>query len=191
MNPRQTATLPLALRLIAHQSAYKLDLGGRSAAEFRQLLEQLQARSARFESNVEYPDPPAVNLEVEIANTGAEQCQILLGGTYYGMTLELKGPGAVSFSPREAIPAMACPPATIPLAVGAKYVVAVRGLPVPLLPEELAFGRCFAYWTAPGAYTLTAVWNAGIAPAPPGCRDAGNGFGALTITSNAVTLDVR
>jgi hypothetical protein len=190
MNSQQPPSgVQTALRIVARQTTYKLDLGGRSSAEFHQLLDQLQARSARFESSVEYPAGPAVDLDVEIINTGAEECQILLGGTYNGMTLELKGPGAVSFAPREAIPAMACPPATIPLALGAKYVVAVRHLPSPLLPA-FAWGRSLAYWTAPGPYTLTAVWNAGISPPPPGSRDDGNGFGHLTLSSEPITLNV-
>jgi hypothetical protein len=179
----------LGLRVVARQTSYKLELQGRSGAEFRQLLEQLQEQSARGLAPVEYPEPPKVDLDVEISNTGEELLQVLLGGTVHSIRVELAGPGAVNFTPREPIPAMLCPPATIPLAVGARYVVAMPRLPLPILPA-LSFGRSFSYWTEPGRYTLTAFWTAGVSPPPAGSRDDGTGFGHVTVISEPVAVQV-
>jgi hypothetical protein len=62
-------------------------------------------------------------------------------------------------------------------------------LPLPELPA-FASGRSLAYWTEPGEYTLTATWQAGVKPPPPGSTDVGDGFGLVPITSNPVTVQV-
>jgi hypothetical protein len=46
------------------------------------------------------------------------------------------------------------------------------------------------YWTQSGEYTVFASIRAEVSPAPKGAKDAGNGFGMVTLTSNPVKLTV-
>ena len=181
--------IPVALRLTARQRDYKLDLGGRPAHEFRALIKRLK-ENPRDLASQPIPESPAVDLQIDIVPLTSDPVRVLLGGTCNGMFIEVNGPGVLTFTPSEPVPAMMCPPEAIPISRGSSYTVYATHLPFPVLPA-FAWGRSFTYWTEPGEYTLRAVWNAGISPAPPGSRDDGNGFGHLTISSDPVTVYVQ
>ena len=48
-----------------------------------------------------------------------------------------------------------------------------------------------AYWTEPGEYTLGASYATALSPAPPGSKDAGQGFGRVTLTAAPVKIKVE
>ena len=79
----------LELRLVAKQAKYKLDLGGKSSKEFTKQL-------AEAKKTGRYPEPPGVDLTLELRNTGTKDLQIHVQGDQNSIGLVLKGPGAVS-----------------------------------------------------------------------------------------------
>src|SRR5262249_36455430 len=79
--------VPVEARLVATKATYKLDLGGKSAEEFRKLI-------ADAEKTGRYPEPPAVELVLELKNTGDKDVQVWIGGDAVKLMLELKGPAA-------------------------------------------------------------------------------------------------
>ncbi len=179
----------IELRFKARQTTYTLDLGKRSPQEFERFLEEIKQENARSRTPLEFPPTPRLDLVLEIYNTGTKLLQILLGGSNHTIWIDAEGPGVVTIQPGEPIPAMIFPAEQITLGPGLHHEIAVHHLPIPALPA-LTPGRCFTYWTRPGPYTLTAKWEAGIAPAPPGTRALHDEFGLVTVVSNPLTLQV-
>lgn len=145
-----TPATALELRLTGRQTTYKLDLGGRTPVEFRQHIEQVQEqlKGSRLRGTLTFPDPPAVDLQLEIHNHLSHETVIWLGGSDTSFLLELVGPGALCVSTGQPVVAMWTPSSPIKLPVGDQHVL-------PL--GQLMYG-CFqnCYWTEPGRYTLTA-----------------------------------
>jgi hypothetical protein len=169
--------VPLEARLIAKKDTYGLDLGGKTAAEFRKLIKS---------SNV---PAPAVDLELEFRNTGDKDFTFLVGGFApdIPLLLKLEGPGAVNLS----LPAMfvripSKPPQKVTLAPGKTHVLPIRGL----MTSRLNRDGTASYWTEPGDYTLIATYKTSVSPAPKGAKDNGQGFGQVTVTSAPVKLKV-
>lgn len=181
--------VPVALRLMPRRLTYKLDLGGQSAQAFRDMIKRLEDESTRRGWKQDYPPTPAVDFDLEIVNLADQEIQVLLGGSAHPIGIEMEGPGVLPFAPVIPVPAMMCPPATIPLAPGSKYSMAMRQLAGAHLPS-INFGSSFLYWIEPGAYVLKAFWHAGISPAPAGSQVDGQGFGQRTILSDPVTVHV-
>jgi hypothetical protein len=103
------------------------------------------------------------------------------------LTLNLKGPGAVSVSPNRAVTADFRLPKTITIAAGKSHSF-------PAL-KSLIYGfrgvGAQAYWTRAGTYTLTASYTTAVSPAPKDAKDAGQGFGFVTVTSAPVKVKVE
>jgi hypothetical protein len=171
--------VPLELRLVAKKAKYPLDLGGQTGDEFRKQLEEAKKTG-------KYPAPPAVDFTLEMRNTGKKDLQIHVQGDMNVLTLNLKGPGAVSASPPAAVTADFRLPKTITLAAGKSHSF-------PAL-KSLTYGfrgvGAQAYWTKAGDYTLTATYTTAVSPAPKDAKDAGNGFGSVTVTSAPVKVKV-
>src|SRR5262249_58078801 len=81
---------PLELRLVAKKTKYPLDLGGKTAKEFKKQLEEAKKTGNQL------PEPPAVDFTLELKNTGDKDIQIQVEGDANPLMLEVKGPGAVS-----------------------------------------------------------------------------------------------
>lgn len=177
----EPAGVPLEARLVAKKDAYTLDLGGKTAKEFRKLLDD-EKNTRRF------PESPKVDLVLEFKNTGKEEIKFLIGPDGAEPMLELKGPGAVTVdlgmnvSGRRSIP-----PKEISLAPGKTYEWPIKNL------TSLSFTRAQhqSYWTEAGEHTLTATVHTQVAPVPKGAKDKGNGFGDVKITSAAVKVKVE
>jgi hypothetical protein len=172
--------VPIEATLKAAQDKYTLDLGGKTADEFKKALEAA-ATSGK------YPDAPTVNLLLDLKNTSDKEVKIKIGGTTTVIELELKGPGAVTVPLKGRVtPKIVVPPKEVTLAPG-------KSVTVPI--ERLAFGfkgdASRAYWTEAGKYTLTASYKTWVSPAPKGVKADGDGYGAVTLTSSAATVTVE
>ena len=166
---------PLEAVLTSKAASYQLDLGGMTADEVRKAID----------AGV-YPPPPAVDLSLELRNTGDKDVQIRMNGTTNVIDLDLKGPGAVSVALKGRI--------TNHLIVAPKTITLERGKGQTIPITSLAYGfkgSHNAYWLAPGKYTLTASYKTTMAPAPAGAAPADEGFGAVTITSAPLVITVE
>jgi RNA polymerase sigma factor (sigma-70 family) len=168
--------VPLELKLVAKKDTYTLDLGGKTPAEYRK---QLRNRG--------YPPAPAVELLLELHNTGDKEITVRYQKAYIPATLHLKGPGAVSAANPIARPSdQGFPPPTdeSKLEPGQKLELTIKALDYGRDSQRV-------YWTEAGEYALTASINLTVSPAPAKARDAGNGFGHVTVTSTPVKLKVQ
>ena len=170
---------PLEAVLRAKTAKYALDLGGKSAAEFRKQIE-----SGGDTGN--YPEAPKVDLVLELKNTGREEVQVKVFGTENTVELTLKGPGAITEQLKRRI--------TNKLRIAPKTMTLAPGKSVSVPITSLAFGlkgSHRAWWVEPGKYTLSARYKTSVSPRPKDARDAGGGFGAVTVISAPVTLEVE
>lgn len=129
----------LELKLVAKKDTYK------SPAEWRgeKLKDKIAADA--------FPKPPAVDLELQIANKGKVEKSLRLDSDAGRLILELKGPGAVSAATRRMF--------TQEFRAG--KVVKIKPGETHTIPwKQLSYGHrgveYSAYWTEPGEYTLGA-----------------------------------
>src|SRR5262249_14056281 len=161
------------------KATFDLDLGGRTPAEYRKALQNLD------EPN-KLPPLPKVDMALELTNTSDKDVQVWISGSPVTLTLDLKGPGAVKVTPRQFFPAIFILPKPITLAPGKSHTLPIA---------SLSFGRrgveYRAYWTDPGDYTLQASLTTGLNPAPKDVQPDKNGFGKTTITSEPIKIKVQ
>jgi hypothetical protein len=171
--------LPVKAKLVAKTTTFKLDLGGMSAEDFKKALKE-------GEKSGNLPQPPKVEMTLEITNTSDKEIKIWAKGDPVTLGLELKGPGAVTVLPRRPFTQEFRIPTPMTLAPGKTLV-----LPI----DSLTFGfrgvALLAYWTDPGEYALGATFSTAIHPAPKGSQDAGDGFGRVIIKAEPITLKVE
>src|SRR5262249_6410544 len=84
-SPEPPPREPVAARLVAQKTTYKLDLRGMTAAKLRELAK---------EGNL--PAPPAVELSLEIKNNTKKAVRVRTHGTVPKLTFTLSGKGAVA-----------------------------------------------------------------------------------------------
>jgi hypothetical protein len=170
------AGAPLELKINAKKNNYTLDLGGKTAKDFRKELETTD----------KMPAPPQVDLELELRNTGDKEIQVLIGGDETRMNLDLQGPAAVSANSKLFFTKIFIAAKTVTLAPGKSTTVPVK---------SLSYGHRnaskYAYWLEPGQYTLTATYVTGVSPPPQGSKEKRKDFGTVTVTSAPVKLTVE
>jgi hypothetical protein len=127
-----------------------------------------------------------VDLNLELVNTSAKAIEIRFGGTRNVLRLDLKGPGAQTVAFKRLQPRFLIGSKTIKLAPGKSVAVPIASLAYGLRGLTHA-----AYWTAPGQYTLAASYDTAVRPAPPGTTPMGDGFGALTLSSAPIKIQVE
>jgi hypothetical protein len=165
----------LEARLVVKKDQYTLDLGGKTADDYKRLLKPFP------------PPPPApkVDLVLELRNTGDKEIRIWVGN----LELELKGPGAVTVIPQ----AIAKPsdqgfppkPQEVKLEPGKSHTI-----PITSLDNGNVYKPQRAYWTEPGEYTLTVRYQTAASPAPKGAKEIRDGFGGVVLISAPVKLKV-
>jgi hypothetical protein len=140
------------MRLIAQQEKYVLDTGGKSAEDFRKQIDAIVPDKG------EPPTGPKVNLVLEISNPSDQDAMIWVGGDDTRLTVELKGPGAVSkvVTMRATADIKTSKAVTIPAGKTYSQPIADLGYPRPRRTSQW-------YWTSPGEYTLSATWKLGAA----------------------------
>jgi hypothetical protein len=172
--------VPLELRLVAKKAKYTLDLGGKTGKEFRKQLEEAPKTGNAL------PAPPAVDFTLELRNTGKNDLQIHVEGDNNPVTLEVKGKGAVNRPSLRAVTADFRLPRTVTIAAGKSYSFpAIKALS----SGHRGVGQ-YGYWTEAGEYTVRANFRTAVSPAPKDAKDAGNGFGHVTVTSAPVKIKV-
>jgi len=171
--------LPVTAKLVAKETKYKIDLGGRSADEFKKALPD-QEKSGKT------PTPPAVDMVLEITNTSDKEVKIWEKGDPVFVALKLEGPGAVSAKPNRATTLEFRSPVPTTLAPGKTL-----SIPVKSLTYGFRGNAQQVYWTEPGEYTLTATFQTGINPAPDGLKANPDGFAPVGIVSEPVKVTVE
>jgi len=166
--------LPLQLRVVAKVDKYKLSDG-------KDLKKQLEDAK----KTGRYPEPPAVDLVLEITNNTDKDVEFWTGGDPVQVLLELKGPGAVTAKPQIISTLEFRVPKPMTLAAGKTHKVPVT---------RLRYGHRgiseLAYWTEPGEYTLSATFNTGIKPAPKGTKAEDDGFARVKLVSDPIKIKV-
>lgn len=98
-----------------------------------------------------FPKPPKVDLEFQITNKGKAEKSLRLESDAGRLSLELKGPGAISVNPRRMF--------TQEYRVG-KVIKIKPGETFTFVWKQLSYGHrgveYSAYWTEPGEYSLGA-----------------------------------
>lgn len=168
--------VPLELKLTAKKDTYTLDLGGKTPAEFRKLLD----------TDGRPPATPAVELELEVKNVGDKEVKVLFGGDPVQVVLDLKGRGAETRKPQLAFTREFRIPMEVALAAGKSKTIAITNL-----TSGFRNASIFSYWTEPGEYTLTATYVTGVSPKPKDAKDAFDGFGQVKLTSNTIKIKVE
>jgi RNA polymerase sigma factor (sigma-70 family) len=178
----------LEARLVGAKGAYKLDLGGQSAEDFRKQIEmsgQIARRPGLGGSR--FPASPSVGLKLEATNTGKEEIKVQVGSDTNTLTLDLKGPG-VFFAPLavRTVQPVRRTPEVVTIAPG--QTVTLVEVPTLALPKPGTGSQ--AYWTEPGDYELTVEYSVGVSPAPAQAPDFGDGFGLVKVRSVPIVLKV-
>ncbi len=167
--------VPLAAILTSKPASYALDLGGKTGEEVRKQIE-----------TADYPAPPAVDLSLELRNTGDKDLLIRMGGATTIIDLDLQGPAAVNVTLKgRVVNHLAVEPKTITLAPGKSQTVPINSL------SSGFKGTKAAYWLAPGKYTLAASYATTVSPTPAKSVPADEGFGAVTVVSAPLTITVE
>lgn len=145
---------PVVLKLVAKSDKYKVDLGGKTADEYKKNLEEMAKKSAAGEL-LRPPAPPKVDLLLQITNTGKQAVTVYVGGDPNVYTFELTGgAGSVNMNSGLAFTADFRLPKAVELAPGKSYEIAVKQL-----SDGSRGASRFVYWAGPGEYKLTATYS--------------------------------
>lgn len=144
---------PIKLTVVAKTDKYKLDAGGKTAAEYKKQLEDLKAKGDKGEL-VRAPKPPAVDLVLQLTNTSKEDVTIYVGGDSNVYTFELSGGDSVALNSGLAFTADFKLPKAVKLEPGKSF-----DIPVKQLSDGSRGAARFVYWTGPGDYKLTAKYT--------------------------------
>jgi hypothetical protein len=145
---------PVALKLVAKTDKYKFDGGGKTPAEYKKELEDIAAKSKKG-GLVRAPKPPAVDLVLQLTNTGKGDVTIYVGGDTNVFTFDLSGgAGVVTMNSGLAFTTDFRLPKAVTLAPGKSYEI-----PVKQLSDGSRGMSRFVYWTGPGEYKLSATYT--------------------------------
>lgn len=163
---------PLVARLVANETTYTLpaDRQGNEAAE------RLKSPTLK-----DLPEPPAVDLVLELKNPTDAPIAIMIESDSGGLDLALEGKGAVTVEPKRAF--------TREFRIGKKIEIAPgKTYEIPI--KQLKYGfrgvGTHAYWTEPGEYRLAAAFRW---PSPT--ADAGPAPVIFQAVADPVTLSVK
>jgi len=140
----------LEMKIIAKKDTYPLDLAGKSADEYRKMLTE----SAKKEMFARLLKPPAVDLVLEIKNTGDKGMTILVGGDPNVVTFDLKGPGVYQLHPMLAVTQEFRLPREVILEPGKAHEI-----PIKFLADGMRNVGRYIYWLDHGEYTLAATYQ--------------------------------
>lgn len=140
----------LTLKLIAKQDTYVLDRGGKTADEYKKMLDELADPKAKGM----LPKPPIVDFVLEVKNTSKQPVSIYVGGDPNVYVFDLKGPAVFSVNPRLAMTLEFRIPMEKKLDAGQTYEI-----PVKLLADGARGVSRWLYWMEYGAYTIGAAYQ--------------------------------
>lgn len=172
-NPPNAA---LILRMEAKKDKYTLDLGGKSAAQFKSAI-----RTEEKRGGINFPPVPPVDVVLEIQNTSVNDVKVRFNE--FDTALDLQGPGVVqvSLGVARTFPPRGC---LLTIPAGKSHTMRV----------SLQYGSPNAshwiWWTEPGDHALTARLQLELSPAPKGAAKVVDGFGGVMLTSAPLKLKV-
>lgn len=143
---------PVELKLVAKKDTYPWPYG-LGPKDLETSLKELIQQRKQMEA-VEFPAPPAVDLVLEIKNTGTEKTTVYIDGDVNVLTLQLKGPGVVTADPGLSFTADLRPAKPTELAPGKTVEI-----PVKYLSDGFRRGGRYIYPTAAGEYTVSASYQ--------------------------------
>jgi hypothetical protein len=168
---------PIQATLTTKKKTYKLDLGGKTAEQFKKSIEDAEGN---------YPAAPKVDLVLELKNTSDKDVEVWIDGDATKIMLDLKGKGAIN----TALKGLAFTadfrgpkPTTIQAGKSHKFEI-----------KSLTYGSRGAshrsYWTQAGDYTLTATFETATSPAVKGAKNAEGKFGFVKLISVPLKIKV-
>ncbi len=176
---------PLELTITGKTTKYTLDTGALSLAEYKKQIEAATGKGAKGIGG-RPPAPPTVDLNIEIKNTSDKTVKVWEKGDPVIVTLEVKGKGAANVDVNGPMTLEFRIPVAVEIAAGKSATI-----PVKSLMSGMRGMTHYSFWTEPGDYELVATLRTGMSPAPKGAKDAGEGFGAVTLTSPAFKITVE
>lgn len=176
LNPKD---VPLQLALKSAKKDFALDLGGKTAQQFLADLEAALKKGGRI------PEPPTIELEIEVKNTGKEQIDFWSAGDPVSIELELKGPGAKTVQAPLAFTTEFRMPKFMSLEPGKSH-----SFKLTKLVSGFRGASTWHYWTEPGEYTLTARLRTAVRPVPPGAKEIYGGA-RVTLTTEPIKVNVK
>lgn len=144
----------LELKVIAKKDTITLDTDGKSSKEYKPMLEDIAAKIKKGERAPQPPRPPAVELTLQIKNTGKKDVTIHVQGDANVFTLDVKGPGVVTLQPQLAFTTDFRLPRPITLEAGKSHEITVKAL-----SDGFRGASRWIYWTEPGEYTIGATYQ--------------------------------
>jgi len=171
------------MRLVAKKTTYTIAKG----VNLADLIDAAK-------KNNKYPEPPEVDLVLEVTNTGDQDIQVWVKGDPVLLDLRLKGEGAMEGLPRVLLPREVELGEPITLKAGKTYEIPLSSLRCGVRGRTKN-----VYWTRPGEFTLTASLRTGfkIEGGQRGGRmgqylnQTDDDFEGITLVSNAVKLKVE
>lgn len=144
---------PLELKVVATKDGYAW---GRDQApkEFKKMLDEMAEKIKKGEDPGRMPNPPAVDLMLQITNKSDKEVTVYVGGDSNQVTLDLKGPGVVALKPLLGFTADFRLPKAESIAPGKSY-----NLQVKQLSDGFRGASRWIYWTEPGEYTISATYQ--------------------------------
>lgn len=110
--------------------------------------------SKAIKDRKDLPNPPTLEFNLEITNTGKEKTTIHVGGDVNVATLTLKGPGVVATPSNRAFTREFRGSKAVELEPGKSYE-----FPFHLLADGMRMMSRYVYPTKPGEYTLSATYQ--------------------------------
>lgn len=173
---------PLEVTLTGKKTTYALDTGGLSTADYKKKLDEM-AKS----KNRPTVAPPAVDLALEIKNTSDKPVTVWVSGDPVVTELTLKGKGTtVNIEPLLAFTREFRIPKGVEIAPGKTHAI-----PIKTLASGYRSASKYCYWAEPGEYEIVATLKTGMSPAPKDAKEAGDGFGVVTVTSAPLKVTVE
>ncbi|MGL6097981.1 MAG: hypothetical protein ACRC7O_19535, partial [Fimbriiglobus sp.] len=157
--------VPLKLAITGKDATYPLDLGGKSPAEFRELLKQDKPGRKPL------PPAPKVALTVTLTNTSTKPLSVWVSGDPVVLELKLTGDGAENVDALVAMTREFRFPKAVEIAPGESH-----SFPITSLSSGMRGMTKRSFWTTAGEHKLTASLRTGVSPAPKG-SEVQDGFG--------------
>jgi hypothetical protein len=172
--------VPLEITLKSRKDTYTLDRGGKSAAEYLELIKNTNKGGDVF-------PPPEVDLTVEVRNTGNKEITFWTAGDPLKLMLELKGPSAYNTMLPFAFRTELRLPKGTAFGPGKSHTFKLSSLRFGFRGASHA-----AYWTEEGEYTLGATLETGVSPIPRDAKEYqfDKTYGLVTLSSAPIKVKV-
>jgi hypothetical protein len=153
--------MAIELKLVLKKETYDWPYA-QGSKEFEAALQDLRKKRKAGQA-AQFPQPPGLDLALQITNTGSERMTVYIEGDANLLTLSLKGPGAVTVEPGLAVTTELREPKATVLEPGKSV-----GIPVRSLADGFRRVGRYLYPVAPGEYTLSATYQLATAEGAKG-----------------------